>query len=385
MQTNARIAAAIEILDAILKGDAAERALTTWARTHRFAGSGDRASIRDLVFDALRRKRSYAWQGGACTGRGLMVGAFKAASDLDSIFTGDGYAPPALSKAERLAIRGLEEAPDAVQLDCPDWLLPRLRNAYPDTSDAILRQLRDRAPVFLRVNRTKASRETAQAMLSKEDIGTRVHALSDSALEVTGNARRLRSTRAFLDGFVELQDAASQAVVDACLSVTAEGRVLDYCAGGGGKALALAAAGLEVTAHDANPARMSDLPARIERSGTPIVITEAVAGHFDLVLCDAPCSGSGAWRRQPEGKWALDPARLTDLKALQDQILDMAQLHVRPGGVLAYATCSLLPEENTERAGAFLRRNPSWLELFQRQWTPLDGGDGFFLSLFRKS
>lgn len=386
MQHNARIAAAIDLLDAILHGDPAERALTTWARTHRFAGSGDRAAIRDLVFNALRRKRSYAWRGGAETGRGLMLGALAHdPNQLEAVFTGEGHAPSRLSVAELSALRDLEDAPRAVQRDCPDWLLAHLEDAYPERVDAMLSALQDRAPVFLRVNRQKNTREKAQALLAEEGVEARPHPLADAALEVTQHARRVRNTRAYLDGVVELQDVASQAVVDACLPFVEEGNVLDYCAGGGGKALALAAAGLEVTAHDAHPQRMSDLPARAKRAGTPIPIVTRVQGLFDLVLCDAPCSGSGAWRRQPEGKWALTEARLRELTTLQDDILDTAQHFVRSGGALAYATCSLLPEENTARVSQFLARHPAWQVVFRQQWTPLDGGDGFFLAVFRKS
>jgi len=386
MQHNARIAAAIELLDAILAGAPAERALTTWARTHRFAGSGDRAAIRDLVFDALRRKRSYAWRGGGMTGRGLMLGALADdRSQLEAVFTGEGHAPPRLSAAEVAALRDLGGAPRAVRLDCPDWLLSPFESVYSERADAILSALQDRAPVFLRVNRLKATRETAETLLAEDGIACRPHPLASMALEVTEHARRVRTTRAYLDGVVELQDVASQAVVDACLPFVEGACALDYCAGGGGKAIALAAAGLQVTAHDAHPQRMSDLPARAKRAGTPIPTVTKVAGQFDLVLCDAPCSGSGAWRRQPEGKWALTEARLAELTALQDQILETAQQFVGPRGCLAYATCSLLPLENTARVARFLQRNPAWHSLVTTQWTPIDGGDGFFLAVFRKS
>lgn len=386
MQHNARIAAAIEVLDAVLAGEAAERCLTTWGRTHRFAGSGDRAAIRDLVFGALRRKRSLAWQGGELTGRGLIIGALLAEqTDVASVFNGEGHAPQALSEAEWQAARPLDAAPDPVRLDCPDWLFPLFSHAYPDEAEAILSCLQERAPLFLRANRSKCTRADAKGLLAEDGVETRPHILSETALEVTTNARRVRNTRAYREGFVELQDAASQAVTDRCLDGFEGGAVLDYCAGGGGKALALAATGADVFAYDANPKRMADIPVRAARAGTPIQVLKKVTGEYGLVMCDAPCSGSGAWRRQPDAKWTLDPERLTSLTVTQDTILDTAQYHVTSDGLLAYATCSLLPAENGDRADAFVARNPSWKEVFRRQWTPLEGGDGFFLALFRKS
>ncbi len=387
MRPDARIAAAIDILDEIGTGTAAERCLTNWARAHRFAGSGDRAAIRDIVFDALRRKRSYGWLGGGETGRALMVGRLRAeGTPPDTVFTGEGYAPRPLTDAEKSAGQMLEEAPPPVRLDCPDWIWPHFRSGMGDRAEPILTTLRDRAPVFLRVNLARIDRQSALAALAEDDIDTEPHALADTALRVTRNDRRIRASRAFREGLVELQDAASQAVVAACLDHLRGERVLDYCAGGGGKALAFAGGGVRhVTAHDADPARMKDIPARASRAGADIEIVRKVIGRYDLVLCDAPCSGSGAWRRQPEAKWTLDTARLSELNAIQDEVLDDACKHVIDDGLLGYATCSLLSVENETRADAFFGRHPEWREVFQRQWTPLDGGDGFFLALFRKS
>jgi 16S rRNA (cytosine967-C5)-methyltransferase len=181
-----------------------------------------------------------------------------------------------------------------------------------------------------------------------------------------------------------LQDLSSQAVVEA-LPLRAGMRILDYCAGGGGKTLALAA-GVDgaVDAHDADPRRMRDLPVRATRAGAKVHLITQPQGHYDLVLADAPCSGSGSWRRDPQGKWALTPERLAGLTDVQVRVLDAAATVVGPKGVLAYATCSLLAAENSTQIDAFLVRHPGWRQIECRLWTPLRGGDGFFLSMLTR-
>jgi len=204
---------------------------------------------------------------------------------------------------------------------------------------------------------------------------------------VTENARRIRQARAYLDGIVELQDAASQAVCDA-LPIHKDMSVLDFCAGGGGKALALAAKGAVVLAHDANAARMQDLPARAARAGTPIQICSdpAKEAPFDLVLCDAPCSGSGTWRRTPEAKWASTPERLAQVQSTQSSILDQAATLIAAGGILAYCTCSVFRCENDMQIAAFLKRNTEFTVLNTQKYLPQRSADGFCLfQLKRKS
>jgi 16S rRNA (cytosine967-C5)-methyltransferase len=206
-----------------------------------------------------------------------------------------------------------------------------------------------------------------------------------NALQVIGNARKIQGSRAYLTGLVELQDLSSQAVV-AALPLRAGIRVLDYCAGGGGKTLALAA-GVRgpVDAHDADVARMRDLPARARRAGARVNLVSQPQSAYDLVLADAPCSGSGSWRRDPMGKWALTPVRLAELERIQAQVLDGAARHLGGAGVLAYATCSLLRTENQAQIAAFLARHPGWREMECRVWTPLSDGDGFFLSMLTRN
>jgi len=389
MTPSARVAAAIEILDHILSGTPPEPALSQWARSHRFAGSGDRAAIRDHVFDALRCQRSFAALGGALTGRGLMIGALRAQGrDPAEVFNGERYAPEQLSAAEQ--VYEPSELPETVALNIPDWLAPHLRTSLGAQFAPVLQRMQARAPVFLRVNTLKADLKTAHATLVTDGIETEPHSLADTALRVTANARRVSGSAAYRAGLVELQDAASQAVVAQLAPIAADSRVLDYCAGGGGKSLALAAMAPEATvlAHDALPRRMVDLPARAKRAGARIrtVSTSEAAQQapYDLVLCDVPCSGSGAWRRQPAAKWDLTPARLEELCRIQSDILSQAARLVAPGGRLAYATCSLLEAENTEQIEHFVAQNGSWRSDLTKQLTPLDGGDGFFLAILKR-
>lgn len=386
MTPAARFQAAIDILDAAASGSAVEKVLTGWGRRNRFAGSKDRAAIRDIVFDIARTRSSCAVHGGGETGRLLVLGHCRqTGTDPDSVFTGVGHAPAPLDVSESAA--GDTPVPgSAAALDCPDWLLPRLRQTLDQQTEPVLQKLRQRAPVFLRVNLAHTSRAVVQPQLADEGIVTREHPLSPSALEVTDGARLVRQSRLFADGLVELQDAASQAVSD-MVPLSSGETLLDYCAGGGGKTLAVAARVQgRFVLHDLRPERMQDVPARAERAG--IVVETAMKrdlkrhGRFPVVLVDAPCSGSGAWRRSPDGKWRLTEDRLTDLCAIQSTVLDEAAAYVADGsGLLVYATCSLLDAENGQQIDGFLARHPGWTCVSRRQFTPLDGGDGFFCAV----
>lgn len=382
MTPEARVQAATLLLDAVLDGQAAEQALTRWSRTNRYAGSKDRAAIRDLVFDALRRRRSYAAWGGAMTGRGLMIGALRAEGrDPQDVFTGQGYAPAPVTEEERA---GFATPDEAQARDLPDWLWPEFQASLGELAEVEARLMRDRAEVFLRVNLLKTQPGQALIALQAEGIRCEPHALSPTALRVIEGARRVHLSAAYRDGLVELQDAASQAVVDA-LALQPGLRVLDFCAGGGGKALAIAAqTRARVVAHDIDPARMKDIPARAARAGAEVEINADPAGPFDMVVCDAPCSGSGSWRRAPEAKWRLTPERLEELKSMQDGVLDAGSALVAPGGALAYVTCSLLEGENDARVQAFLTRHPGWRTERARRLTLSDGADGFFVAVLRR-
>lgn len=378
MTPGARVAAAIEILDGILAGEPAEKALTTWARGHRFAGSKDRAAIRDHVFDALRRKRSLAAQGGAMTGRAIL-----AAQVGEALFDGQGHAPAPLTEAERAALAAAPEMTEAEALDLPEWLWPLWTESLGAEAAPAAAALQDRADVFLRVNRSKATPEEARSALAAEGIGTEPHPEIAGCLRVTENARRLAASRAFAEGLVEVQDAASQWAV-AQVELPAGATVLDYCAGGGGKALAFADRGGRVTAHDIAPRRMADIPARAARAGVEIAVRGprdlSSEARFDIVFCDAPCSGSGTWRRTPDAKWRLTRAALTELHEAQRAALRGALRHVAEGGQLIYATCSVLRPENEGIVQGLLDEAPH-VRLEQSALRRPDAeGDGFFFA-----
>ncbi len=229
MTPSARAAAAIAVLDRVLAGEPAEKALTSWGRGARYAGSGDRAAVRDLVFHCLRRRRSCAAQGAGLTGRGLVLGAARSTGVEAEWFAGGphGPVPPGLEEAGR--------APDAAEAtDMPDWLIPRLRMALGADLDPVLVAMRDRAPVFLRANLARTTPAAARAALAAEGIEAIFHQIEKTVLQVVSGERKIQNSRTYLSGLVELQDASSQAVC-AALPVKEGARVLDFCAGAGAR------------------------------------------------------------------------------------------------------------------------------------------------------
>ncbi|MFD1797588.1 RsmB/NOP family class I SAM-dependent RNA methyltransferase [Paracoccus aurantiacus] len=385
MTPAARVAAAIEILDRVLGGTAAEAALIGWARASRFAGSGDRAAVRDLVFEALRRRDSLALLGGGRDGRALMLGLLRTdEANPDEFFTGTGHAPAALTEKER-ASGGSAQAADLLP-DLPNWLWPDWQASIGQRALPLAHAMRARAPVWLRVNPRRASVSAARKALAQAGIETVEADALPTALRVTAGERKIANSEPYREGWVELQDLSPQ-LACASLPLAQGARVLDYCAGGGGKALALLSReDIEVTAHDAAPKRMADLPERARRAGVEVTLSPPakLGGDYDLVVADVPCSGSGTWRRTPDAKWRLTRAGLDQLLAVQSQILDDASGLVRDGGLLAYMTCSLLDAENGEQISAFTGRQPQFVEIERQSWSPEDGSDGFFLALLRR-
>jgi 16S rRNA (cytosine967-C5)-methyltransferase len=380
MRLGGRLAAAIEVLaDMDARHRPASDALKDWGLSHRFAGAKDRSAIGNLVYDALRRRRSANWILDTDSARGAVLGALLLAGDatldgLDEAFSGDRHAPEALTAAERsaFAARRLADAPDDVRADVPEWTVPLLQTAFGGAWIAEASALAARPPLDLRVNTLLADRE--RVMLSLEETGARPSPLSPVGLRVPpiqgdGRHPNVQVEPAFQKGWVEIQDEGSQ--VAALLAAPEAGaRVLDYCAGAGGKSLAMAAAMANqgrIVAFDAEKARLAPIFDRVRRAGASIVDAVAkkaefadLAGAADLVLVDAPCTGSGTWRRRPDAKWRLSQRQLEQRQGEQAAILAEASTYVRPGGRLAYVTCSVFAEENDARVAAFLAEHPDF-------------------------
>jgi len=389
MTPAARYAAAIGILDDFLSGEPAEKTLSNWARSNRYAGSKDRAAVRDIVFDCLRCLRSYQGASGFSGGRGLVLGHMLANGlQPDQMFSGEGYAPSPLSVDEIAALENAKPLAIGEQLDIPDWLVDPLQQALGVNFEAYCKALQQRAPVDLRVNLSKTDRALARTALAEEDILCAPVKTVATALRVQTNPRRVALSMAYREGLVELQDAASQAVV-ADLPLDKAQRVLDYCAGGGGKTLAMAAIApkARLFAHDASPSRLAPLVERAERAGAKVQLLKQPPDKgetFDLVLLDVPCSGSGAWRRNPEGKWRFSLQDLDNLNKTQSEILQKTESLVAKSGYLAYVTCSVLQEENELRVAEFCQKNQQWQCISQQHFKVGTVGDGFFLASLRR-
>ncbi len=391
MTPAARYGAAIGVLDGFLTGEPAEKLLSNWSRRNRYAGSKDRAAVRDIVFDCLRNLRSFQHVAGFTGGRALALGhALAHGLQHEEVFSEIGYAPKPLNEDELTAFAGTRDpANEGVNLDLPDWLVAPLQETLGPDFTETCQIMRSRAPVDLRVNLRKGSREDAKAALAAEDILTEPVDFVDTALRVLENPRRVANSKPYLDGRVELQDAASQAVV-AMLPLQDGPRVLDYCAGGGGKTLAIAALApsARITAYDQSQARLEPLRDRAKRAGVPVRLLklhpQEKDGTFDLVLLDVPCSGSGSWRRNPEAKWRLNEQGLAGLNETQSTILQAAADLVAPTGTLVYVTCSLLRAENEDRIAEFCKDRPEWEISHTHRFRLIDGGDGFFLTLLTR-
>jgi 16S rRNA (cytosine967-C5)-methyltransferase len=388
MTPAARAAAAIEVLSDI---DARRRpaadAMKDWGLAHRFAGSGDRAAISGLVYDALRKKSSSAWIMGESKPRAEILGALRQTRGLDveaiaALFTGEGHAPALLTQAERerLSEANLAGAPPHVAGDFPEWLAPRFEASFGDKAADEGRALAERAPLDLRVNLLKTTREKALAALSYlapqatpfSPVGLRIAMRSD------GRPPPLASDPVYVKGQVEVQDEGSQ--LAALLAEAKPGmQMLDLCAGAGGKTLALAAAMEnkgQLYAADPDAHRLAPIFARLARSGArnvqvrapkgPADVLADLEGRCDLVLIDAPCTGSGAWRRNPDAKWRMRPGALEQRIKDQEETLENAVRFVKRGGRIVYITCSVLKAENEDRIAEFMARHDDLL--------PIDAG-----------
>ena len=385
MTPGAHIAAAIEVLDQILAGKKAEASLIKWGRSNRFAGSADRNAIRDLVFDALRQKNSLTKRSKNISGRSWIIALLKKNEvNLDEYFGATIYSPPKIKKWE-LDLLPIENESDLY--DIPDWLWPKWKASLGIKANQVADTLKERANIFLRVNIIKGTRKDAIQALEKDGIISKFHPTVSTALIVNKGTRKIKNSQAYNIGLVELQDASSQASV-LNLNIDQNGPVLDFCAGGGGKSLALSAyLNKPIFAYDANFERMKDLPNRASRSGADIRVIKSKdlkKSYYGLVFCDVPCSGSGSWRRDPEGKWSLTLQDYERLLSLQQQILATASQLVKTNGNLVYATCSILKDENKAQIQKFLENENDWVFQKEKFSIPSELGDGFYFSILKR-
>ena len=390
MTPGARVAATIELLDEIVSRSdrPADLVANAFFRARRFIGGGDRRAVSERVWGILRRHGQLLWwlerAGIPVSARGIVIADLMlveglSLDEVDRLFDGGRYRPAPLAEAEGQALRRLDghtlahpEQPDWVRLNVQEWVAPHFREAYGEAWGREIAALDTPPPVDLRVNRLKATVAEARAALAREGIETEPMRYAPDGLRLR---RRLSvvAGEAFQSGLVEIQDEGSQ-LVAALVDARPGLQVIDYCAGAGGKTLAIAA-GMDnkgrVVAMDVLESRLDRSAQRLRRAGAHNVERRALgpdsrkwlkrqAGAFDRVLVDAPCTGTGTWRRNPDGRWTLSPKDLEELVPKQAAILDAASRLVRPGGGLVYATCSVLPAENERQIEAFLDRHPEF-------------------------
>ena len=418
MTPAARLQGAIDILEALTRSDQPlDRLLRDWFRVRRYAGSKDRAAIAERVFLIQRHRASLAWRVKSDTPRALVIASLLAESvGPEPLFVGGGYGPSELTDEERAAIATTpsHDSPLHVRGEFPVFLETELTRAFAADLLAEALALQSRAPIDLRVNTLRRERDEVLAALKVREFLAEATPHSPLGIRIPSGkgASELGRSAMFESGAFEFQDEAAQIASLLCAAKPGE-RILDLAAGAGGKALALAAQMKnqgEIVACDIRQTALQQLAARAARAGASIIRThltdgEPPDGPFDAVLLDAPCSGSGTWRRQPELRWRLTREVLRTRMELQDTLLDQAAACVRPGGRLIYATCSILPCENEDRVEAFVKRHPhfavrssadvwresvgtpppSGTETFFRA-TPLrTGTDGFFAAILLRT
>jgi 16S rRNA (cytosine967-C5)-methyltransferase len=431
MTPAARLSAAIELIETIdAQRVPAAKALKEWGTAHRFAGSGDRAAISGLVWDVLRRRASSAWIMDDDTPRARTLGMLRLERKLDvdaiaALCDGGRFAPEPLTERERAALvsRSTNDAPSHIAGDYPEWLDTHLAQVFGDERVAEATAMASRAPLDLRVNTLKAKRE--KVLPSLAHLGAQATPWSPLGLriELGADARNpgIHAEEDFIKGAIEVQDEGSQ--LAALLSAAKPGeQVIDLCAGAGGKTLALAAmmqgkGRLIATDHDKR--QLAPIYERLSRAGVhnadvrnpkgEVDTLADIRASADLVLIDAPCTGTGTWRRNPDAKWRMRPGALEVRLKDQIEVLDRAASLVKPGGRIAYITCSVLPQENGEQIRNFVARHPDFTVVPPSQtmtvlWDKAEdfaaatlqsaegllmtprrtGTDGFFVSVLRR-
>jgi len=413
----ARLAAAASVLDSIAQGrQPAEAVLKAWGQANRYAGSKDRKAIADRVYKVLRARARLSWaMGGREDGRALVIGSLSlidglTLDEIETLHSGEGYGPRPLSKQERsrLTAAGEGELPGWVASGLPAFVVEDFKTTFGDRwAEEAQGLMAPRAPIDLRVNTIKADVEGVRAELAEAGLEATPTPWSPVGLRLPSEPPpNIQATDAFKDGRIEIQDEGSQIVC--ALAGAAPGMtVVDYCAGGGGKTLGLAQAMRgqgTLVAGDVVQKRLDNIRPRLARAGVDAELRllgqngggmEDLNGQADLVFVDAPCSGSGTWRRRPEEAWRLTADEVERLHALQVRILGQAARLVRPGGRLIYVTCSMLSRENEISADAFETAHPEFRPValdhpravgHRLRLSPASTDtDGFFAALYERA
>ncbi|MXV44232.1 class I SAM-dependent methyltransferase [Saccharibacter sp. 17.LH.SD] len=433
MTPAARLSGAIDLLCAIQNAPhrPADAVANSFFRERRYIGGGDRRAISNITWDVLRSWRRLHWHLRAdvkerhsdvsprllCGGMVLFSG--KSLRDVQELFSGERYAPSVLTQREIVMLQGLEgealtveRQPLAVRLEIPDWIMPYLQADFGDRLEEEMAALLESPSLDLRVNLLKSSRAGAMKALQREGFDVEETRYSPWGMRLEGR-QPVTSSQTFRDGVVEIQDEGSQ-LIAAAIGAQPGQRILDYCAGAGGKTLALAMTMEnrgQIVACDVSRVRLDGAVKRLRRAGVHNVMRHLLVSgdkwakrrekSFDTVLVDAPCSGTGTWRRNPDARLRLTEQDIQELCVKQAHIIEIAARLVRPGGRLIYATCSLLSVENYKQVSAFLEKHPDYQWLSPEQGSALlpealrqkahfaltpyqHGTDGFFVSILQK-
>ena len=389
MQINSIYQSVIEILDTYLNEAKIDFVLRKWAIKHRFAGSSDRRKIKDIIFDIIRQKKSCEHVGGGFSGRNLLIGYLKLkGTELSSVFDNSKFGPEELTIKEQNINVDLSNLSNIYELDFPSWLIPILRRSLLNEFSNVVKALRNRSHIQLRVNLKKISRLNAMKKLQKNNIECEINELCSTALNVLNGAQHILTSQCFENGFVELQDAGSQ-LVSELIEINYNDKVLDMCAGAGGKSLSISCgAELDATyfAWDINFDRMKDIDARSKRAGVKIekVIKLSSKSVYNKIIIDAPCSGSGSWRRDPEGKWRLDEDILDNYVKTQRELILKGLKLLAPRGQILYITCSILDIENGKLIDDLISSVLSLRLVKSISLVPSSKSDGFYGAVLEK-
>lgn len=389
MQINSIYQSVIEILDTYLNEAKIDFVLRKWAIKHRFAGSSDRRKIKDIIFDIIRQKKSCEHVGGGFSGRNLLIGYLKLkGTELSSVFDNSKFGPEELTIKEQNINVDFSNLSNIYELDFPSWLIPILRRSLLNEFSNVVKALRNRSHIQLRVNLKKISRLNAMKKLQKNNIECEINELCSTALNVLNGAQHILTSPCFENGFVELQDAGSQ-LVSELIEINYNDKVLDMCAGAGGKSLSISCgAELDATyfAWDINFDRMKDIDARSKRAGVKIekVIKLSSKSVYNKIIIDAPCSGSGSWRRDPEGKWRLDEDILDNYVKTQRELILKGLKLLAPRGQILYITCSILDIENGKLIDDLISSVLSLRLVKSISLVPSSKSDGFYGAVLEK-